>query len=190
MKLLLLVPAALLTVVAALVAPRLARSAGRGPGPGAAISGIPTAAVAPIPEKQADPTSPAPTVAEAAPPLAPPARTKKPALADWKTAPEVKLARSIKECKAQQIAEWMRIRCDIEVSSASLLGGEARDVAFAPLDKNAAFSVVVALRPGDRRVIQLNHLFSFSRWGASETGAAEISEMWLPGAAGPVVVVN
>jgi hypothetical protein len=185
MKLPLLVPAALLVVVAAMVAPRIARSAGPGPTPGP-TAGIPAAAVAPIPEKQADPTSPAPTVAAAAPP----ARTKKPAVADWKTAPEVKLARSIKECKAQQIAEWLRIRCDLEVSSASLLAGEARDVAFAPLDKNTAFSVVVALRPGDRRVIQLNHFFSFSRWGASEAGAAEISEMWLPGAAAPVVVVN
>lgn len=180
MKLPLLVPAALLAVTAAMVAPRLARSAGPGPTPAPAI---PTAVVAQIPEKQADPTPPAPTVAPAA-------RTRKPALADWKTAPEVKLARSIKECKAQQIAEWLRIRCDLEVSSASLLAGEARDVAFAPLEKNAAFSVVVALRPGDRRVIQLNHLFSFSRWGASEAGAAEISEMWLPGAAAPVVVVN
>lgn len=189
MKLLHLVPAALLAVTAAMVAPRIARSAGPGPTPGPAAA-ITTAAVAPIPEKQADPTSPAPTAAAVAPPLAPPARTKRPAVADWKTAPEVKLARSIKECKAQQIAEWMRIRCDIEVSSASLLAGDAHDVAFAPLDKNVAFSVVVALRPGDRRVIQLNHFFSFSRWGASEAGAAEISELWLPGAAAPVVVVN
>lgn len=188
MKLQLLVPAALLAVVAALVAPRIARSAGPGPGPGPGAA-IPTAAVAPIPEKQADPTPPA--VPVPVPEVAvPPARTKKPALADWKTAPEVKLARSIKECKAQQIAEWMRIRCEIAVSSASLLAGEARDVAFSSLEKDTAFSVVVALRPGDRRVIQLNHFFSFSRWGVSEAGAAEISEMWLPGAAAPVVVVN
>jgi hypothetical protein len=189
MKLPLLVPAALLAVVAGLVAPRIARSAGSGPTPAAAPP-IPTAAVAPIPEKQADPASPAVPVPEVALPAAPPARTKKPAVADWKTAPEVKLARTIKECKAQQIAEWMRIRCDLDVSSASLLAGDAHDVAFAPLEKNAAFSVVVALRPGDRRVIQLNHFFSFSRWGASEAGAAEISELWLPGAAAPVVVVN
>ncbi|MEP7126835.1 MAG: hypothetical protein ABJE95_38245 [Byssovorax sp.] len=182
MKRLLLVSTALCAVVAGLAAPRLARSAAPGP-----TAPIPAAAAAPIPEKQADPPSPAPTVAAAA---APAERTKKPTLAAFQTAPEIKLARSIKECKAQQIAEWLRIRCDIEVSSASLLAGDVHDVAFSPLDKNAAFSVVLAVRPGDRRVIQLNHFFSFSRWGASEAGAAEISEMWLPGAAAPVVVVN
>jgi hypothetical protein len=179
----LFLPTTLLALAAAVVAPRLAAPTHPAPIP-------PAPALAAISGKEADPSPPAEPVPEVAVPAAPPERTKKPSSAAWKTAPEVPLARSIHECKAQQIAEWMRIRCDIEVSSASLLAGEARDVAFSPLDKNAAFSVVLAVRPGDRRVIQLNHFFSFSRWGASEAGAAEISEMWLPGAAAPVVVVN
>jgi hypothetical protein len=161
--------------------------------PAASPPTAPLAAAA-TPERAADPppaATPAALVAPAAPVAAvAPTRTKKPAFAAWKTAPEARLARTIPDCKAQQIAEWLRIRCDFEVSSASLLAGDARDVTLAPLDKNAAFSVVLALRPGDRRVIQLNHFFAFSKWGASEAGAAEISEMWLPGAAAPVVVVN
>ena len=180
-----LIPAALLAVVAALVAPRVL------PHREAPAPPTPALAVAPIPEKQADPPPRAEPEPAAIPAkgIAPP-RTPKPLPAAWKTAPETRLGRSIKACKAQQIAEWLRIRCDLEVSSASLLAGDARDVTFAPLEKNTAFSVVLPLRPGDRRVIQLNHFFSFSRWGASEAGAAEISEMWLPGAAEPVVVVN
>jgi hypothetical protein len=184
----LLIPAALLALAAALVAPRIA--APRAPAPPADVA----AAATPAPANEADPPPAVPeAVASVADPPtapAPPARTKKPSFAAWKTAPEARLARAIPACKAQQIAEWLRIRCDIEVSSATLLAGDPRDVSFASLDRNAAFSVVLPLRPGDRRVIQLNYFFSFSKWGASEAGAAEISEMWLPGAAGPVVVVN
>lgn len=180
-----LLPAALLAVVAALAAPRIAAPVAPSPLPPAA-----DVTVAPMPQKEADPAPVSAPIAD--PPVAPaaPARTKKPSFAAWKTAPEVRLARTLPTCKAQQIAEWLRIRCDIEVSSAALLAGDPRDVSFASLDKNAAFSVVLAVRPGDRRVIQLNNFFSFNRWGASEAGAAEISEMWLPGAAAPVIVVN
>ena len=187
----LLIPAAVLALAAALVAPRIATSAApTPPSPRADLA----AATAPAPAKAADPPPAAPEAALpiADPPIAsaPPARTKKPSLAAWKTAPEARLARALPACKAQQIVEWLRIRCDIDVSSAELLAGDPRDISFASIDKNAAFSVVLPLRPGDRRVIQLNYFFEFSRWGASEAGAAEISEMWLPGAAEPVVVVN
>ena len=146
--------------------------------PGKAADPLPTATAAPLP-------APAAVVAPAAP-----ERTKRPAFAAWKAAPEARLARTIPGCTAHRIAEWLRLQCKFEVSSAELLAGDARDVSFVPLDQNAAFSVVLALRPGERRVIQLFHFFAFSKWGASEAGAAEISEMWLPGAAEPVVVVN
>lgn len=146
------------------------------------------------------PVSPAPRRARAQSPPSP-----SPSEDQWHDAPALALARADERCDAQQLREWVRIRCRVHAAEVQLVGGSPEGVALShseayvrPRDPRLWWDrpelvddvvVVMPLRPGDRRLVQA--LFSgFVKWGGNDFDASlVISETWLEGQDAPTITV-
>ncbi len=106
-------------------------------------------------------------------------------------APDAGLARiGDPACSAKRVREWVRVACDRYESNVVLLAGTRDGVDFSMAhdkDGNAGGIgwVTFPVRRGDRRAILFNR---FSKWGFQPD--ALVSEQWLEGDPGPIVVVT
>jgi hypothetical protein len=118
-------------------------------------------------------------------------RTPRPTALEWKGAPAVALSRQPRNCRAQRAREWLRITCRVRTLAAmDLLAGEREGVAFDFHDTGEEQGVTLPLRRGDRRVLQIVEVASWSKYTVDYDAAFSITEDWLDGAAAPTVVVD
>jgi hypothetical protein len=125
-------------------------------------------------------------------------KTPRPKDNEWKAAENVAFSPGSSMpggCSAQRIREWIRVRCETDVASIGLIGGERTDV-FAvlglPVEEWQMFppngELVFPVRRGDRRMFEWLGV-EFGYKGANSTvPLLAISEYWLPGDEGPTLI--
>jgi hypothetical protein len=93
-------------------------------------------------------------------------------------------------CDALRINEWIRVSCRGEFRNAELLGGsgEGMEVYSTGFFENQRFHVVMPVRRGDRRMVQLIGFSFFSYHGSSFTADVLLSELWLDDDDEPTIV--
>jgi hypothetical protein len=152
--------------------------------------------------------NPAPS---AAPSEAPPPRAKlaestlpaepspPPKLEDWKLAKEVDLASALPEgCSARLLREWLKVRCDgPSPAGGAVLSGPSKDVAFfahvdvtefGGIGGNAFVEVIMPLRRGERRIVQLTRQTGSPYEGfVGQAPMLVLSQRWLKTDSGPLV---
>jgi hypothetical protein len=118
-------------------------------------------------------------------------RSPRPTAEEWKHADEVALSREHALCKARRVREWLRIACKPwgSLAAIDLLAGPSEGVAFDARESGEQ-AVIFPVRRGDRRVLQIVHVASSSRYSVDYDTAFAISEDWLADAKGPTVVVD
>ena len=132
------------------------------------------------------------------------APSERPTPAAWEQAPAVSLTRLHRSCRAARLREWLRVTCHLVapdgIMSLRVLGGsdEGVDLADAPPrrapdgSKHEGVHVVLPVRPGDRRVLQLAlpEFPGLRSYTPEENSVVVISALWLPAATGPTIVVD
>ena len=89
-------------------------------------------------------------------------------------------------CALELLRGWLRVTCATYLPSVSLLGG-SNDGLYLAADEGTA-TIIMALVPGDRRVLQIAR--GGGSYGSSElTGGAVLSETWV-GTTAPHVVIS
>lgn len=125
--------------------------------------------------------------------------SKQPTAAEWAAAPRVRLTRmgpAAAGCRAYRTREWLRFRCpDLVVAAISLLGGRAEGVAFWTTppkgsDLPRGGEVMLPLRPGDRRVIQLLTFGPGYDGPFTILPAVVLQEQWLEGDPAPTLIAR
>ncbi len=121
-------------------------------------------------------------------------RSKVPTAEEWRTATSVKLSRTSPRaaaCAAVRVREWLRVRCPMEAFAVSLLGGANDGLSFwIGEDTRGTFGEVqLALRPGDRRVVQLWTTRTGTGGVAIVEPSVVLQELWILGEASPTVTV-
>jgi hypothetical protein len=162
------------------------------------------------PGADADAGADAGEAAEPAPPslyLDPPpdAKSKPPTVKEWAAEKDIELARGIRSCTARKVREWMRIRCSVlGTHSIDLVAGKSADVFFSIVTGVDCFDdpyegqrcseqveAVFPIRRGDRRVIQIStRRGGYGPLEMELLGEVVISETWIEGDPGPVVIVG
>ena len=139
---------------------------------------------------------PRPKLAELALPADP---SPVPKLEEWKLAKEVELASALpEECTARLVREWLKVRCDVtSPSGGAVLSGPSKDVSFfAHVDVNqfgvaggnAFVEVIMPLRRGERRLVQLTRQIGSAYEGfAGQAPKLVLSQRWLKTDPGPLV---
>ena len=122
------------------------------------------------------------------------ARSKIPTAEEWRTATPVKLSRQSPRaaaCATVRVREWLRVRCPMEAFAVSLLGGANDGLSFwIGEDSRGAFGEVqLALRPGDRRVVQLWATRTEASGVAIVEPSIVLQELWVVGESAPTVTV-
>jgi hypothetical protein len=129
-----------------------------------------------------------------------------PTAAEWASASPVPMVRPNAGCSASRVREWLRVSCrfgDTMIKGIRVIAG-AEDVKIEerPLEQGVprldqwgsptmrGSMVVFPVRPGDRRLIEFVERMFEGRYTSGEDAAAVISAVWLPGEAGPTIVVN
>lgn len=116
-----------------------------------------------------------------------------PTTREWESAPHLRDVPG--GCVGARVREWFRLRCDdANYGSAVLLAG-SRDGVFMKVDDQFHATVVLAVRKGDARVIQLNRAV-FGGGYEGEGGDGEqvpgwtVSEEWGEGEEEAGIVVE
>jgi hypothetical protein len=118
-------------------------------------------------------------------------RTPRPTATEWRVAASVQLSRLEPRCKAQRVREWLRITCPARrLAAMELLAGPREGVSFDYHVNGHEQSLELPLRRGDRRVLQIVEVASWSKYTVDYDTAFAISEEWLAGAEAPTVVVD
>ncbi len=134
-----------------------------------------------------------------------------PKLAEWRQAHPVRMARSPSICRAMRLREWLRVVCTPLVTyGLSLVSGDRKDVYFwvneqhfateeelqsnwwdGDLDESKwTAEVILPLRRGDRRLIQIVGAQNLQYYGGSDELRLFLSEHWLEDEPGPVVTID
>ena len=137
-------------------------------------------------------------------------RSARPSARDWARAEEATFST---DCTLTLVREWARVRCgtiDDEAGESGglygsivLLAGTRGDLSATiescrsgrrmPEPRTRA-TLVMALRPGDRRVVQLYTLSmeasQYQNTPSAQVPGLTLSETWLAGARGPTIVVD
>ncbi|APR80209.1 Hypothetical protein A7982_05556 [Minicystis rosea] len=96
-------------------------------------------------------------------------------------------------CRAQRVREWVRIQCQAMTGGAVLLGGN-RDGLSIRFDKvHGGTEVIVPVRRGDRRVIEMfgSETLSFKAFSSERAKFGfVISEQWPAGDERPTIVAE
>jgi hypothetical protein len=112
----------------------------------------------------------------------------------WRSAERVGLSRASsaaeRVCNATRVREWLRVRCATPTFAIGLLAGDVDGLAFwiGSESEGRYGEVQLALRPGDRRVVQLFAPPSKPDGGPSPSFV--LQEHWLEGDLAPTVVVT
>jgi hypothetical protein len=128
---------------------------------------------------------------------------------EWKTAPVVALTasspRASVECRAYRVREWLKIHCDrgqafdggSTYAGVRLLAGRPDGVSVwvSPFDQRAprrgGCELIMPVRPGDRRVLQIYDLDQGYYEGPGYPRRAfVVDEVWMEGDKGPTVIVR
>jgi mono/diheme cytochrome c family protein len=127
-----------------------------------------------------------------------------PTAEEWSGAAPLSLARNARPCRAEQLREWVRVRCAFYASEVAQIGGSSAGVTLShgePYVRKPAewwqspesvddAVLVFPVREGDRRVFQLVES-DFVRWGGVDLDVGMIvSELWLEGASEPTITVH
>jgi len=121
-----------------------------------------------------------------------------PKLDEWNAAPLVLLTENSEKarCHARVVREWLKIHCDGPTGMIRLLAGSPSDVVFwiSPVEMGSSLSkaseIVVAVRKGDRRLIQFFGLMEGYEGPAWPTVAGFVEEHWDEGDDHPTVVLR
>jgi hypothetical protein len=142
--------------------------------------------------------------------LVPRTPSARPKAAEWSAVDETSIGQ---DCVLGLVREWARVRCgpleedagsdsvggNTNYESVVLLAGARADVtaslegAGGDLAAGTRAIVTFRLRPGDRRVFQLNTLLAGSGYGdtpISQVSGVTLSETWLEGARGPTIALD
>lgn len=100
-----------------------------------------------------------------------------------------------KNCRLLRLREWLKVRCEAQITAISLLGGNIdRAYFWLPQQKEGEPSptsaeVIFPIKPGDRRIIEL---FSFGpAYGGSMISPGPVlQEHWIAGEPAPTVVIR
>ena len=117
-------------------------------------------------------------------------KTAKPAKAEWSKADAYRVARiTDRACSVKRIHEWVRVECgprgykDVELLSAT--AREGLDVAVTEGKDGSSAVVIFPAHRGDRRLFEIDR---WTKWGG--TPDVLVSEQWLAGDEGPIIVVD
>ena len=121
-----------------------------------------------------------------------------PKLDEWVSAPVVELTENAEKsrCHARVVREWLKIHCDGGWGLIRQLAGSPSDLAFwiAPRKENSSMGdgaeIIVALRKGDRRLMQLFGLREAYEGPAWPSVAGFVEERWDEGDEHPTVVLR
>lgn len=131
-------------------------------------------------------------------------RTGLPAWDEWASAPRVAIDRTspptliathergTSVCTARRIREWVRVHCPPLRGGTLLLGGN-RDGLSMRFDKEGGVELVIPVRPGDRREIEVlgTETISFKAFSAERPALTfVISEHWVAGEDRPTIVAE
>ena len=128
--------------------------------------------------------------------------SERPTDAEWEKAEPFALERNHRMCRAKHVREWVWIECERAKTNfepfegVRVVGGDPADVRVANPKTGERgkrpVAVTFPVRPGDRRVIEIVGAedIAFKSWTVYESLELAVSELWLPGMAGPVVTVN
>jgi hypothetical protein len=131
----------------------------------------------------------------------------KPKPEEWDTAAAVLLERPNEGCTTSRVREWLRVSCrfgpktltGVRVLSGPTEGVELTDKKPAPGQPTVdqwhnriahGVNLTFAVRRGDRRLFEVVEMVPEGRYTLGEDAAAIISAVWLPGDAGPTIVVD
>ena len=113
-------------------------------------------------------------------------KSKAPTPKEWAAAPAVRLARVTHEdCGAKRVREWVRVWCEGNYHSISVVSGTREGIDMGILNESAiAGYVIFPVRKGDSRLIMIQGM---SKW----SGFPEIliSEQWLGNDKGPRISI-
>jgi len=127
--------------------------------------------------------------------------SKSPTPEEWKTAKELAPTRRSARadgCHVYRVREWVRVSCPDKVTaSMSLLGGAPTGISFwidPPREGDggklpAGGEVQFPVKKGDRRVVQLLTFGKGYEGPFTQLPALVVQELWLEGAAAPVLVL-
>lgn len=121
----------------------------------------------------------------------------RPTREEWRMATAMALDGASSRCRAQRVREWLRVRCEyVSAQEIALLSGR-RDGTFLAVQKRSADwfgdtaeSIVISLRPGDRRVIALTGVEMGRYMTNGPSTDALLSEQWVDGEPAPLVVLS
>lgn len=129
--------------------------------------------------------------------------TPRPSAREWSSeAKEAQLTRvmgpTAQGCKALVLREWLRVTCpDVKAAAVSLVGGEAKDAYFHVESQDAEKSglpgggeFVIAVRPGDLRVIQFWTFGPGYDGPLTVIGSLIFQESWLKEERRPTLILS
>jgi hypothetical protein len=164
----------------------IAAKSSAGPAPSSSASAAPAP-----PPKERDPVPLASVVF-------PTEKSPTPKLDEWSSAPLVALSENSEKarCHARVVREWLKIHCDGPWGMIRELAGSPADVVFwiAPRTPTSSLGdgaeIVVAVRKGDRRLIQFFGIMEGYEGPAWPTVAGFVEEQWDEGDDHPTVVLR
>jgi hypothetical protein len=119
-----------------------------------------------------------------------------PGAGDWKEAKPRELARPLPTgCEARSLREWLRLRCTgRRFASVGVISGDGRGVAIwvepGKEAKDGIVEIILPLRPGDRRILQVTEMASDVRGTGDQRASFIVSEQWVAGEPAAVVVAH
>jgi len=111
---------------------------------------------------------------------------------EWESAPHLRDVPG--GCVGVRVREWFRLRCDDAMYGSAVLLAGSRDGVFLKVDDQFHATVVLAVRKGDARVIQLNRAVFGGGYegedGGEQVPGWTVSEEWSEGEAEARIVVE
>jgi hypothetical protein len=139
-----------------------------------------------------------PNALEVDPPSA--VETPLPKPAEWKDAPQIRLAHDVDACRAYRVREWVKIHCSgFPAAGVSLLAGPSKGVEVwvdPPKEPNENMKtprdaeVIFPVRRGDGRLIQIGQFGEGYDGPVAWNLAYTISEQWIEDERAPIITVR
>ena len=116
-------------------------------------------------------------------------RTAMPTTGEWRRATHLRDVPG--GCVGSRVREWYRLKCDDAMYGSVVLLAGSRDGAFLKVDGEFHATVLMAVRRGDSRVIQLNRAVfgdGYEGEGGEQVPGWTVSESWGAGDEAEIVV--
>jgi len=128
------------------------------------------------------------------------ARSPAPSDAEWKKAGEIHFARSPRQCTTRRLREWLRVSCDFTARSEDgnehiiramkVLAGPEEGVTFVHDDGSKFYEIIVPVRRGERRVLEMDFVALWTRYTVHHGVCALLSIDWPVSEKAPVVILD